>query len=187
MATINDLRSGMYFQYGNDILEVIEFHHVKPGKGTAFCRLKVQNMRTGSQFEDTYRPSEKVDTIRIDKKIMEYLYQDGEAYVFMDNESYEQIHIPAEQLGDRIKLIKPNSTINVLMYGHEIMGIELPSFLELEIVETEPGEKGNTVQNTLKRAKLETGAEVQVPLFVEQGSVIKIDTRTMRYIERVSK
>ena len=187
MATTNDLRNGMYFQYGGDILEVVEFQHVKPGKGPAFVRAKVRNMRTGSIVENTYRTSEKIEPVRIEKKIMEYLYQDGDSYVFMDNETYEQIHIPNEQLGDKILLLKPNSTISVLFFGREIMGIEVPSFLELAIVETEPGEKGNTVQNTLKRAKLETGAEVQVPLFVERGSVIKIDTRTMRYIERVSK
>jgi len=118
---------------------------------------------------------------------MEYLYQDGDHYVFMDNESYEQVNIPAEMLGDRIKLLMANAKIEVLLYGQEIMGIELPAFLELEVSETDPGEKGNTVQNALKRAKLVTGAEVQVPMFIEVGSVVKIDTRTMRYIERVSK
>lgn len=187
MATTNDLRNGMYFEYGGAILEVVEFQHVKPGKGPAFVRAKVRNLRTGTLVENTYRAGEKIGAARIDKKTMEYLYQDGDGYVFMDNETYEQVHIPAAMLGDRIKLLKPNSTINVLFYGQEIMGIEVPAFLELEIAETDPGDKGNTVQNALKRAKLETGAEVQVPMFIEQGNVVKIDTRTMRYIERVSK
>jgi len=187
VATTNDLRNGMFFEYDGNILEVIEFLHVKPGKGPAFVRAKTRNMRTGSIVETTYRAGEKIEPIRIDKKIMEYLYQDGDSYVFMDNETYEQVHISAAQLGEKIKLIKPNSTINVLLYGSEIMGIELPAFLELEIAETDPGDKGNTVQNALKRAKLETGAEIQVPMFIDQGNIVKIDTRTMRYIERVSK
>lgn len=187
MATTNDLRNGMYFEYDGDILEVVEFQHVKPGKGPAFIRAKVRNMRTGTLVEKTYRTNEKVEPVRIDTKVMEYLYQDGDGYVFMDNSNYEQVHISDEMLGDKIKLLKPNSTIEVLFYGQEIMGIELPAFLELEIAETDPGEKGNTVQNALKRAKLETGAEVMVPMFIEIGSVVKIDTRTMRYIERVSK
>ena len=166
---------------------MVEFQHVKPGKGPAFVRAKVRNLRTGTLVENTYRTNEKIEPVRIDKKIMEYLYQDGDHYVFMDNETYEQVQIPAAMLGDRIKLLKPNATINVLLYGQEIMGIELPAFLELEIAETDPGEKGNTVQNALKRAKVVTGAEIQVPMFIEVGSVVKIDTRTMRYIERVSK
>jgi elongation factor P len=177
----------MFFEYDGEILEVVEFQHVKPGKGPAFVRAKVRNMRTGTLVERTYRTSEKIEPVRIDKKVMEYLYQDGDGYVFMDNTSYEQVHISNEMLGDKIKLLKPNATIDTLFHGQQIMGIELPAFLELEVAETDPGEKGNTVQNALKRAKLETGAEVQVPMFIEIGSVVKIDTRTMKYIERVSK
>jgi elongation factor P len=187
LTTTNDIYNGMYFEYDREILEVIEFQHVKPGKGPAFVRAKTRNMRTGAVVERTYRAGEKIEKVRMDKKIMEYLYQDGDNYVFMDNQSYEQINIPAELLGDRIKFMKPNSTINVLFMGAEIMGIEMPQFIELKIDFAEPGEKGNTVQGALKKARLETGAEIMVPLFINEGSVIKFDTRTMRYVERVSK
>jgi len=177
----------MYFEYGGAILEVIEFLHVKPGKGPAFVRAKVRNMRTGAIVERKFNAGEKIEKVRMEKKIMEYLYQSGENYVFMDAQTYDQVEISAEQLGDRIQFIKPNSTINVLFMGREIMGIELPQFIELKVAYAEPGEKGNTVQGAMKKAKLETGAEIMVPLFIEAGNVIKFDTRTMRYVERVSK
>jgi len=187
VTTTNDLYNGMFFEYDNNILEVTEFLHVKPGKGPAFVRAKVRNMRTGALVERTFRAGEKIEKLRIDKKDMEYLYQDGEGYVFMDTQTYEQVHIEAVLLGEQVKLLKPNSTMHVLFYGSEILGAELDQFMEYVIEFAEPGEKGNTVQGALKRARLETGAEVMVPLFIEAGSVIKIDTRTMRYIERVSK
>jgi elongation factor P len=187
VTTTNDIHNGMYFEYGGQILEVVEFLHVKPGKGPAFVRTKTRNMRSGAVVETTYRAGEKIEPVRMVKKIMEYLYQDGDQYVFMDTENYNQVYVSAEMLGDRIKLMKPNSTINMLFNGEEIMGIELKQFLELEVVFAEPGEKGNTVQGGLKNAKLETGAEIKVPLFIEAGNVVKIDTSTLRYIERVSK
>lgn len=187
MTTTNDMHNGMYFEYDGNILEVIEFQHVKPGKGPAFVRAKTRNMRTGAIVERTYRAGEKIEKVRMDKKTMEYLYQDGDHYVFMDVQNYDQVNIPGDMLGDRIRFIRPNSTINVLFNGQEIMGIELPQFLELEVEYAEPGEKGNTVHGALKRARLETGAELMVPLFIEAGNVIKLDTRTLRYIERVSK
>jgi elongation factor P len=187
LTTTNDLHNGMYFEYDGAILEVVEFQHVKPGKGPAFVRAKTRNMRTGAIVERTYRAGEKIEKVRMDKKIMEYLYQDGDHFVFMDVQNYDQVNIPAEVIGDRMKFIKPNSTISVLFNGQEIMGAELPQFLEFVIEYAEPGEKGNTVQGALKKARLETGAEMMVPLFIEAGNTIKIDTRTMRYIERVSK
>jgi len=177
----------MCFEYDGNILEVVEFLHVKPGKGPAFVRIKTRNLRTGAVVENTYRAGEKIEAIRIDKRNMEYLYMDGEDYVFMDTESYEQYHVPAAMLGDRVKLLKPNSSVMILLNKLEIMGVELPQFMEFTVTFTEPGEKGNTVQNSLKRAEVETGAVIMVPLFIENGSVIKIDTRTLRYIERVSK
>lgn len=187
MATSNDFRNGMYFIYDGDILEIIEFLHVKPGKGPAFVRTKVRNMRSGSLVERTFRGGEKIEELKLRTRRMDYLYNDGTNYIFMDQENYEQIEIPGERLGSKANLLRENLTIDILMHESEILGIELPQFMEIEIAYTEPGEKGNTVSGTTKKAELVGGAIVQVPLFVETGTVIKIDTNDMRYIERVSK
>ncbi len=175
----------MFFGYDGDIFEVVEFLHVKPGKGPAFVRTKIRNMRTGALIDKTFRAGEKVDQIRVESRAMEYLYPDGDGYVFMDQQTYDQIHVASERLGDKKKYLKENLVIDIQMNGEEILGIELPQFLEFTIVYTEPGEKGNTVSNTLKKAEVETGAIVMVPLFIESGERIKVDTRTDRYIERV--
>ncbi len=181
------MHNGMYFEYDGSILEVKEFQHVKPGKGPAFVRAKVRNMRTGSVVERTFRAGEKIEKVKLETRVMEYLYHDGVDYVFMDSQTYDQKSISGDQLGDGVNFLKPNSQINVLFNGDEIMGVELAQFMEFEVTMTEPGAKGDTVQNALKRAEIETGAEIMVPMFIEIGNVIKVDTRTKRYIERVSK
>jgi elongation factor P len=187
LATTNDLRNGMHFEYDGDILEVVEFQHVKPGKGPAFVRAKVRNMRSGAIVERTYRAGEKVIELRLEARRMEYLYNDGTDYVFMDQKSFDQISIAKDQLGEKVNFLMENLAIEVQMYGGEILGIELPQFLDIEIAYTEPGERGNTVSGTTKKAQLATGAVIQVPLFIETGNVVKVDTHEMRYIERVSK
>lgn len=187
MPTTNDFFNGMCFELGGDVLEVVEFQHVKPGKGPAFVRTKVRNMRSGTLVEKTYRAGEKIEQIKLERRKMEYLYKDGTDYVFMDTSNYEQIQISDERLGDKVKYLYENLVIEILVYGSEILGIELPSFMDLEVTYTEPGERGNTVSGTTKKAELSTGAVIQVPLFVETGDVLKIDTRTNKYIERANK
>jgi elongation factor P len=185
MPTTNDFYNGMTFMYDGDILEVCEFMHVKPGKGPAFVRAKVRNMRTGSNVERTFRAGEKVEQIRLEEKRMQYLYRDGGSYVFMDNETYDQIQISEEQLGDNKNYLKENENIKALFNGTEILGIEVAQFMDLEVVETDPGLKGNTVSGGTKPATLETGAVVRVPLFLNVGDKIKVDTRLNKYLERV--
>lgn len=187
MITTNDFRNGMHIEYDGDMLVIITFQHVKPGKGPAFVRTKVRNVRSGSIFDKTFRAGEKVEQLRLETRKMEYLYQDGENYVFMDQETYEQTEISDERLGDKVDFLMANLVIDVQFHKEEIIGIELPQFMEIEIAHTEPGEKGNTVSGASKKAELATGAFVQVPLFVETGNVIKVDTRDIRYVERVSK
>jgi elongation factor P len=185
MISSNDFRTGLTIELNGELYTVVEFQHVKPGKGAAFVRTKLKNIRTGAVTENTFRAGEKVAKAHIDKKQMQYLYNDGTGYVFMDTETYEQLSIPEDKLGEDKKYIKENMTISVLMYGSEIIGVELPNFVELEVVETEPGIKGDTATGGSKSATLETGATVQVPLFIEQGDTVKVDTRTGEYIERV--
>ena len=185
MASSNDFFNGMTINYDDEILEVVEFMHVKPGKGPAFVRTKVRNLRTGSLYEKTFRGGEKVDQIRLDDKQMQYLYREADNFVFMDNETYEQIELPSTQLGDKVDFLKENETINVLFNGSEILGVKLPQFMELTVVESEPGVKGNTVSGGSKPAKVETGAIVRVPLFINVGDKIKVDTTERKYLERV--
>lgn len=183
--TTNDFRNGMVFSSNNEIFEVLEFLHVKPGKGPAFVRSKLKNLRTGAIFERTFRSEEKIDQIRLDEKQMEYLYKDKDEYVFMDTKTYEQIQITENVLGDAVNFLKENIVLSVLFYGYEILGINLPFFLELEVTYAEPGVKGDTVSGGTKPVTLETGAVVQAPLFIERGDKIKVDTRTKTYVERV--
>lgn len=187
MASTNDLFNGMVFEYDGDLLYVLEFQHVKPGKGPAFVRAKVKNLRTGSIVERTFRAGEKVDQVRVDEKEMQYLYRDGDHFVCMDNETYDQVHVAADTLGDQVNYMKENENVKVMMYGAEILGVSVEPFMDLEITETDPGLKGNTVAGGTKPATLETGAVVKVPLFINVGDVIKVDTRDNRYIERVTK
>jgi len=187
MASTSDFRNGFTFTEEGILYSIVEFQHVKPGKGGAFVRTKLRNVKTKAVIERTYRSGEKVDEVRLERKPFEYLYDDGQFYVFMDTETYDQIHIDKDLIGDSINFLKENTPCTILFHGDTPIEVEIPTFMELEIVETEPGFKGNTAQNATKPAKLSTGAEVQVPLFVEVGTVIKVDTRTSQYLERVSK
>ncbi|MEW5945705.1 MAG: elongation factor P [bacterium] len=187
MITTNDLKNGMVIGVGDEVLEVIEFLHVKPGKGPAFVRTKLRNLRTGAVTDRTFRAGEKMERIRLEEKEMEYLYRDGGNLVFMDSETYDQMQIPAQSLGGGAGLLKENEKIFVQMTGGEIIGIRLPNFVELRIEYTEPGSRGDTVGLATKTARLETGVEVQVPIFLETGDFVKIDTRTRTYVERVRR
>lgn len=185
MISAGDFRNGVTIQYEGDIYTIIEFQHVKPGKGAAFVRTKLKNLKSGGVVEKTFRPSEKVPKAHIERKDMQYLYNDGELFHFMDVETYDQIALNENQLGDSLKFVKENEMVKILSHNGLVFGVEPPLFVELEITETEPGFKGDTATGATKPAVVETGATVYVPLFVETGTVIKIDTRTGEYLSRV--
>lgn len=184
MLTAGDLRKGTTFEHDGQVYVVIEFLHVKPGKGAAFVRTKLRNVIAGGVTEKTFNPSEKFQEAVIERKDMQYLYNDDSLYYFMDQETYEQIPINHEKVEDAIKFLKENMFAVIKFYNGDPFSVEPPNFVELEIIETDPGFKGNTATNTLKPAKVETGAIVNVPLFIEQGEKIRIDTRTGEYMER---
>ncbi len=184
MISAGDFRNGVTFEMDGNVVQIIEFQHVKPGKGAAFVRTKIRNVISGAVTEKTFSPTEKFPTAFVERKDMQYLYQDGDLYYFMDNETYENIPISAETLGDNFKFVKENMDCKVLSYKGNVFGVEPPFFVELEVVETDPGFKGDTATNATKPAKLETGAEIKVPLFIEEGDHIKVDTRTGEYMER---
>ena len=186
MASVstNDFKNGWTIMVDGNLMQVVEFQHVKPGKGPAFVRTKIKNVRTGSVIEKTFRAGESVDRVNIDKREMQYLYKDGSDLVFMDNETYEQITVPPESVGDLSDYLVESETAILLMFGSEIVGTELSASVELEIAETEPGIQGDRVSGATKPAMLETGLTVQVPLFLESGEKIKVDTRTWSYISR---
>ena len=180
-----DLRNGTTFELDNQVFRVVEFQHVKPGKGAAFVRTKLKNVITGAVLERTFNPSEKLQGAEIEKKDMQYLYNDGDLYYFMDNETYEQLPLNKEQLGDSLKYIKENMSVKILSFKGNVFNVEPPMFVELEVTYTEPGFSGNTTTTSGKPATLENGLEISVPLFVNIGDIIKIDTRTGEYMERV--
>lgn len=184
MISVNDFRTGLTVELEGMAWQVVDFQHVKPGKGAAFVRSKLKNVKTGSIVERTFRAGEKVPRARLDKNEMQYLYNDGDEYVFMDNQSYEQISLNKDQLGDGLKYLKENMNIHIMMYQGEIIALEMPNFVELQVIDTEPGIKGDTASGASKNATLETGVVVQVPLFVNVGDVLRIDTRTGFYMER---
>lgn len=184
MVSAGDFRNGITFEEDGQVFQIVEFQHVKPGKGAAFVRTKTRNVITGSVVEKTYNPTAKFPAATIERKDMQYLYEDGGLYYFMDTETYEQTPLNASDLSDNFKFVKENETVKVLSYKGSVFGVEPPNFVILEITETEPGVKGNTATNTLKPAKLETGAEIRVPLFINEGEKIRIDTRTGEYMER---
>ena len=184
MVTAGDFKNGLTIQFENNIYQIIEFQHVKPGKGAAFVRCKLKNIKNGGVVEKTFRPTEKFENAHIERKEMQYLYNDGELFYFMDNETYEQIPISKDTLGDDFRFVKENENVKVLSYKGSVFAVEPPLFVELEITETEPGVKGNTATNVLKPATVETGAVVKVPIFIEQGERIQIDTRTGEYLGR---
>ncbi len=184
MVSAGDFRNGTTFEQDGNVLQVVEFQHVKPGKGSAFVRTKTKNVITGAVTETTYNPSDKFPSAQIDRREMQYLYEDGGLYYFMDAETYEQTPLNEKDLGDAFRFVKENETVKVLSYKGSVFGVEAPNFVVLTITDTEPGMKGNTATNTLKAAKVETGAEVRVPLFINEGDKIRIDTRTGEYMER---
>ena len=187
MASTADFRNGFTFIDNGDLFLIIEFQHVKPGKGGAFVRTKLRKVKSKAVIERTFRAGEKVEEVRLERKSFEYLYNDGTFFVFMDNETYDQIQIDEAMLGDQTDFLVENTPCDILFHGEIPIEVEIPTFMELEVVETDPGFRGNTAQNATKAAKLSSGAEVNVPLFVEIGTTVKIDTRTGAYIERVNK
>ena len=184
MISSNDFRPGVTIVIDGDAYQVLEFQHVKPGKGAAFVRTKMKNIRTGSTVERTFDAGEKVPKAHLDRRDMEYLYNDGEAYIFMDQQNYDQIPITDEQLGDGKKFLIENMVCSVLFYKGAIMGIDLPGQVTLTVTETEPGIKGDTASGGTKPAILETGAKVNVPFFINEGDRLRINTKTGEYIER---
>ena len=185
MISAGDFKNGLTLEIDGNVVQIMEFQHVKPGKGAAFVRTKLKNVISGGVVEKTFRPTEKFPQARIDRVDMQYLYSDGDLYNFMNNETYDQIAIDKETVGDSLKFVKENENVKVCSYNGSVFAIEPPLFVELEITETEPGFAGNTAQGATKPATVETGAVVYVPLFVNQGDVIKIDTRTGEYLSRV--
>ena len=180
-----DFRNGTTFEMEGNVYRVVEFQHVKPGKGSAFVRTKLKNVITGATLEKTFNPSDKFPAAEIEKKVMQYLYNDGGLYYFMDNDTYDQIPLNEDQLGDCLKYLKENMEVTILSFKGSIFAVEPPTFVELEVTYTEPGFSGNTTTTSGKPAKLETGLEIQVPLFINIGDILKIDTRTCEYIERI--
>ena len=184
MVSAGDFRNGVTFEMEGNVLQIIEFQHVKPGKGAAFVRAKVRNVITGSVVERTFNPNDKFPTAFVERKDMEYSYNDGGLYYFMDPESYELNPINESDLPDSFKFVKENMTCKILSYKGNVFGVEPPNFVELQVTKTDPGFKGDTATNTTKPATLETGAEVKVPLFIDEGEMIQIDTRTGEYLGR---
>ena len=185
MITTSDFKTGMTIELDGNVWSIVEFLHVKPGKGSAFVRTKLKNVETGAVMEKTFRAGEKMPRAIVEKKEMQYLYSSGtDEFVFMDNQSYDQSTLTREQIGDAVKYLKENMNITILMYQNKIIGLDIPNFVELEVTDTPPGERGNTAQGGTKPATLETGAIVQVPFFVNNGDRIRVDTRTNSYLDR---
>lgn len=184
MVSAGDFRNGVTFEMDGDVWQIIEFQHVKPGKGAAFVRTKLRNVIAGSVVEKTFNPTDKFPTAFIERKEMEYSYSDGDLYYFMDPDSYEMIPIGKDSLDDNFRFVKENMVCRILSYKGKVFGVEPPNFVVLEVTKTDPGFAGNTATNTLKPATLETGVEVKVPLFINEGEKIQIDTRTGEYMSR---
>ncbi|AJH17910.1 MULTISPECIES: elongation factor P [Bacillus] len=184
MISVNDFRTGLTISVDNALWQVMDFQHVKPGKGAAFVRSKLRNLRTGSVQEKTFRAGEKVEKAHIENRRMQYLYASGESHVFMDNETYEQIELGENQIERELKFLKENMGVSIMTYQDEILGVELPNTVELKVAETEPGIKGDTASNVTKPAKLETGLVVQVPIFINEGEMLIINTGEGKYVSR---
>jgi elongation factor P len=185
MADTSDLRNGLIIKFKNDLYTVIEFQHVKPGKGGAFVRTMVKNLRTGKVLDNTFRSGETIEIVRVERRKYQYLYREGEFLVCMDNDTYEQINIPAVLFGDGVAYLKEAEEVELLFNGTEIINVDIPIFVNLKVVETEPGFRGDTATGAVKPAKLETGASINVPLFINVNDVLRVDTRTGGYMERV--
>jgi elongation factor P len=185
LITAGDFRNGVTFELDGQVYQVVEFQHVKPGKGAAFVRTKLKNVITGATIERTFSPTDKMPKAHVERKEMEYLYTDGTLYYFMDTETYEQVPLERDKLGDSLMFVKENMKVTMLSFKGQVFGVEPPTFVELLVTKTEPGFKGDTATGATKPATVETGATIKVPLFVEEGDVIRIDTRTGEYMERV--
>ncbi|SHK07198.1 elongation factor P [Desulforamulus aeronauticus] len=185
MISTSDFRTGLTLEVDNDVYQIVEFQHVKPGKGAAFVRTKMRNMRTGSVIERTFNPNEKFPPARIERQTVQYLYNDGENFNVMNNETFDQFAISAADMGDAVKWLKENMNLTIATYNGAIMGVELPNTVELEVTDTAPGIKGDTASGGGKPATLETGAVINVPFFVNVGDILQVDTRTGSYIKRV--
>ncbi len=184
MITAGEFRNGVTFEMDGKVMQVVEFQHVKPGKGAAFVRTKMKNVITGAVTETSFNPTAKFEQAFVDRKEMEYSYNDGDLYYFMDSETYELVPIGQDVLGDSFKFVKENMVCKIMSYKGSVFGVEPPNFVDLEVTDTEPGFAGNTATNVMKPATLETGADIKVPLFVNPGDRIRIDTRTGEYLER---
>ena len=184
MVTAGDFRNGVTFEMDGKVYQIVEFQHVKPGKGAAFVRTKIRNVIEGSVVERTFNPTEKFPTAFVERKDMEYSYADGDLYYFMDSETYELVPVSKNELDDNFKFVKENMVCKVLSYKGKVFGVEPPTFVELAVTQTDPGLAGNTATNATKPATLETGCEIRVPLFINEGDMIRIDTRTGEYMER---
>ncbi|MBR3118930.1 elongation factor P [Oceanobacillus profundus] len=184
MISVNDFKTGLTIEVDNGIWQVLEFQHVKPGKGAAFVRSKLRNLRNGNIQEKTFRGGEKVGKAHIENKKMQYLYASGDAHAFMDTNTYEQIELQTSQIEEQLKFMKENMEVHVISYEGEVLGVDLPNNVELEVIETEPGIKGDTASGGSKPAKLETGHSVQVPFFINQGDVLVINTSDGKYVSR---
>ena len=185
MVSAGDFKNGITIEYDGKVCQIVEFQHVKPGKGAAFVRTKLKDIVNGGVVETSFRPTEKFENAHIDRKDMQYLYSDGDLYHFMDTETYDQIALSESDIGDALKFVKENEMVKICSYKGNVFAVEPPLFVELAIIETEPGFKGDTATGATKPATVETGAQVSVPLFVNQDDVIKIDTRTGEYLSRV--
>lgn len=185
MADTSDFRNGLIIKFKNDLYTIVEFQHVKPGKGGAFVRSMLKNLKTGKVIDNTFRAGEGVEVVRVERRKYQYLYREGDFLVCMDNETYEQINVPIEYFGDGVNFLKESMEVEILFNGTEIINVEIPIFVQLKVVETEPGFRGDTATGATKPAKLETGATINVPLFINVDDVLKVDTRTSGYVERV--
>ena len=184
MVSAGDFKNGITIEYEGGVWQIIEFQHVKPGKGAAFVRTKLKNIISGGVVETSFRPTDRFENAIIDRKDMQYLYNDGDFYYFMDNETFEQVALTKDQIGDTLKFVKENEVCKLCSYKGSVFSVEPPLFVELEITDTEPGFKGNTAAGATKPAIVETGAQIAVPLFVNQGDRVRIDTRTGEYMSR---
>ncbi len=185
MADTSDFRNGLIIKFRNDLYTIVEFQHVKPGKGGAFVRSTLKSLKTGKVIDNTFRSGESVEVVRVERRKYQYLYRESDFLVCMDNETFEQLNVPIEFFGDGVQFLKESTEVEILFNGSEIISVDIPIFVQLEVVETEPGFKGDTATGANKPAKLETGASISVPLFINAGDVLKVDTRTASYVERV--
>ena len=185
MADTSDFRNGLIIKFKNNLYSIIEFQHVKPGKGGAFVRSTLKSLKTGKVIDNTFRSGESVEVVRVERRKYQYLYREGEFLVCMDNETFEQINVPISFFGGGVHFLKESTEVEILFNGSEIISVDIPIFVQLEVLETEPGFKGDTATGANKPAKLETGASINVPLFINAGDVLKVDTRTASYVERV--